>query len=415
VDGVKTYDGPWSADEHDNGEIWSSALWNIYRKIGGDSMSLSERQAARDTLLKSLILSHFSMPVNGSMPDGAEALMNTHAELDQFRGKYLREMLDSFHARHILLCNAAADLYMKRDGADTGVDHLTGPVFWDSPDLWIRNANDNGTVHQDVISGRDNYFYARVHNRGTATARAFVVTFNVKPFAGVQFVYPNDFVPFISAAVGFNLAPGASTIVKAKWPKALVPAPGVHACWVASVYTPTESAPAGKHVWEAHELAQKNLTIVHAKSGDTFTIRFELGNLANTKAGVYRLEVRRPAEFAEMPVALVHPKAEQITQLFQSATLAPVHIGDGGAAAAPAANLQAKLLKTATETSIQFNPGELTGFPFQLAAMTQSEYGLKVAVPAKAKAGDEIKLQVMQRDSQGQVVGGITVQVVVNK
>ncbi|MGG7382797.1 hypothetical protein ACQ7B2_29995, partial [Escherichia coli] len=80
-------------------------------------------------------------------------------------------------------------------------------------------------------------FYARVRNRGTATARAFVVTFNVKLWAGTEFVYPGDWDPFVSAAVGFNLAPGASTIVKGRWPADLVPAPGSHVCWLSSVYT----------------------------------------------------------------------------------------------------------------------------------------------------------------------------------
>ena len=136
-------------------------------------------------------------------------------------------------------------------------------------------------VHQNPKHGQDNWFYARVSNRGTFNARAFVVTFNVKPWAGTQFVYPPDFVPYISAAVAFNLAPGGSTIVKAKWPSALVPASGAgDQCLLASVYMPTDVSPTGKHVWEHNNLAQKNVTIVNLMANDSTTILFQFRKYA---------------------------------------------------------------------------------------------------------------------------------------
>jgi hypothetical protein len=245
VDGTKVYTDPWDPVEHANGEIWSAALWNIYRAIGGDSMNPADRQAARDELIKTVVLSHHRLAGNASMPDGAEAIMIENAALDHYRGRHLMQMLDSFHARGLLVTNPNADLTIS-DGA----------TFWNSPDLWIRNSDDGGTTHQEPEFGQDNWFYARVRNQGTTTARAFVVTFNVKPWAGTEFVYPNDFIPCISAAVGFELAPGATTVVKAKWPQALVPSVGTHACWLASVYTPTDLTPTGAHVWEHNNLAQ---------------------------------------------------------------------------------------------------------------------------------------------------------------
>ena len=136
------------------------------------------------------------------------------------RGKHLMQMLDSFHDRGLLVTSPQADLYIREAADDPGADSYLGPIFWDSPDLWVRNADDGIPVHQNPKHGQDNWFYARVSNRGTFNARAFVVTFNIKPWAGTQFVYPPDFVPYISAAVAFNLAPGGSTIVKAKWPSA---------------------------------------------------------------------------------------------------------------------------------------------------------------------------------------------------
>src|SRR5262249_52865526 len=264
VDGTKIYPTDWDGEVHDDGEIWSAALWNIYRAIGGDSVNLADRQAARDALLKSVILSHPLLATTASMPDGGEAVMTTNAELDDYRGRHLIPMLNSFHDRGILKCDPAADLYIRDDPADPGTEPFTGPVFWESPDLWVRNADDGGTTHQEPEFGQDNYFYARVTNRGTASARAFVVTFNVKPWAGTQFIYPGDFIPFVSAAPGFNLAPGASVIVKAKWPAALIPATGTHSCLLGQVYMPTDVSPSGIHVWDKNNLAQKNMTVVDA-------------------------------------------------------------------------------------------------------------------------------------------------------
>ena len=91
-------------------------------------------------------------------------------------------------------------------------------------------------THQPPIAGRDNWFYARIRNRGTGAARHFIVTFQVKQFAGVQFTWPADFLPAIAATGGFDLAPGADRgSSRARWPAALVPPAGTHACWLAAV------------------------------------------------------------------------------------------------------------------------------------------------------------------------------------
>ena len=101
--GTKVYPVDWHAEEHDDGEIWSAALWNIYRTLGGDSPILGEREAARDALLKTVILSHHRLTPDASMSDGAEAVMEENADLDDFRGKHLMQMLDSFHDRGLLV------------------------------------------------------------------------------------------------------------------------------------------------------------------------------------------------------------------------------------------------------------------------------------------------------------------------
>lgn len=414
VDGTKVYPTDWASEEHEDGEIWSAALWNIYRAIGGDSVSAATRAVARDELLKALILSHHSVAGNATMPDAAEALLNTDAELEELRGKHLIAMLDSFHDRGILPASAGADLYIRDAVGDPGADAFVGPVFWDSPDLWVRHNDDGGTTHQAPEFGQDNWFYARVRNRGTQTARAFAVTFNVKPWAGLEFTYPVDFIPSISAAVGYDLAPGGSTVVKARWPAALVPAPGTHACWLASVYTPLDASPAGRHPWEHNNLAQKNLTIVDLEPGDSTIVPFQIGNRYRIEPELFRVEVRRPERWQKMPVSLVRGGSRHFEKLLRARVETSTAGGkrrrpkvheeflrwDGDLVEEPSRGFE-----------LAFRPNPLAGTPVLLEPRTPLQLGLKVSLPKNAKPGETVDIHVVQRNQSKKVIGGITVRV----
>src|SRR5262249_48806712 len=131
VDGTKVYPVDWQSEVHADGEIWSAALWNIFRTSGGDSMSAAVRADARRAVIKSVVLSHHLLLASASMPEGAEAVMTENAALDEYRGAQLMQMLDSFHARGLLVCDAAANLTIE-----------DGPTFYNSPNLWVRNFDD---------------------------------------------------------------------------------------------------------------------------------------------------------------------------------------------------------------------------------------------------------------------------------
>jgi hypothetical protein len=450
VDGTKVYPTDWASEVHDDGEIWSAALWNIYRAIGGDSLVLAERQAARDALLKSLILSHHLLATNASMPDGAEAVMTTNADLEEYRGKHLMEMLNSFHNRGILKCDAAADLWMRDDVTDSGGEPFGGSVFWESPDLWVRKSDDGGTTPQEPELGQDNYFYARVRNRGSAVARAFVVTFNVKPWAGVEFVYPGDFIPFVSAAAGFSLAPGASAIVKAKWPAAMIPGKGTHACLLAQVYMPTDTSPAGSHVWDKNNLAQRNMTVEDAIPGDMVWARFQIGTIHERRPDIYNIELVRPPRWEHLSVSLLAANPAETKRLFRSIEkwtpplpkqeasppilkfreYSSVEISTKELAStslqfnfAPGSSIlfhdpkmeetkEVPFERTARlveSVGIQFNEGRVAGFPILLEASAQLKCVLKIVVPEDAKPGETIILRLLQRYSSKRIAGGITI------
>ena len=227
VDGNKVYPRDWIAgDNHANGEIWSAALWTIYLTIGGGAADLQLRRAARDALLKSLILSHQTLPIGASMPDWAEAVMSKHGELDGYRGRYLPQMLDSFHDRGVLRVD---------DDADS--------EFESSDNLWIRNDDDGGDIHQTPAAGQENWLHARVLNQGTMETRAFVVSFHLDPTPATPPAQVAERGGLISAAVGFDLAAGGTTTLKASWPADLIPSGYGPVTVSAQIHLPHELPP----------------------------------------------------------------------------------------------------------------------------------------------------------------------------
>ncbi len=201
------------------------------------------------------------------------------------------------------------DLWMRDDASHTGADYYAG-TFWDSPDLWVRNSDDGGLASEAPEYGQDNWFYARIRNRGTSSARHFLVSFNVVPYAGTEFIYPGDFLPSITAVADFELEVGDTRIVKAKWPAAKVLPAGTHACLLAAVITRGDHPVGGRHVWEHNNLAQKNLTIVDLVPGDWIVIPFVINRFAFNERDPVTLEFVRPVGHDALEAALLHRSKE---------------------------------------------------------------------------------------------------------
>ena len=74
-------------------------------------------------------------------------------------------------------------------------------------------------------------------------------------------------------------------------------------------------------------MAQKNVTIVNLMANDSTTIPFNVGSMHAIKSEVYRIEVRRPQEWMNLPVS-IEQDPFVIKKLFNSidefaTTLAP--------------------------------------------------------------------------------------------
>ncbi|MFZ1528163.1 MAG: hypothetical protein WAT19_05395 [Ferruginibacter sp.] len=349
------------------------------------------------------------------------------------------QVVDAFHRFIYGFTDDATgpELWMKDDTAHSGSDSWAG-AFWDSPDLWIRNEDDDGSTHQAPEYGQDNWFYARVRNKSTAgVAKHFVVAFSYKEWAGTEFVYPGDFLPAVAAKAEFDLQPGETRIVKAKWPRNRIPAAGKHACILASVIARNDHPTANRHVWEHNNLAQKNTTVVNLQADEYIIIPVLLKNVGDIEFSDYTLEVWRDKRLSKYAASIVHKSKEffsrdknlKISSLKNipktKARPAAHDLLDCGGHINKQQKDKNKLLLTSRHPELVaqrfpnafesfFEPGNKAAMKIQLLPHSQRVAGFKIQVPANAKKGTCFKTHLVQRNSKRKrVTGGITVEIMV--
>ncbi len=357
------------------------------------------------------------------------------------------------------------DVWIRDHPTDPGDDHFQGSHFWNSPDLWIRNQEDGGLTHQSPAAGQDNWFYARIRNRGVGIDRISLVTFTVKEWAGTQFVFPADYSPYISLIGAVNIDPGESKIVHTKWPKDKVPEEGEHVCWLTAVYTARDSITSGSHVWEHNNLAQKNLTIVDLAPGESGEVPVVLGNRYIKEGRYYRIELLRNPKSTPFAVSLVGQTPRALAKLvaagqnFVRSIKASTPLKNTGLRFLESTRIQLTGIETNTEdvilelepgsmlslgkvpekekqisvcaerplakarlekskvfgTSIAFDPVKTSGIGIALRPGQIVRMVLKFTVPKDAKPGEQIEFNLLQRAEDGQILGGISIQVNVQK
>ncbi|NOQ13337.1 MAG: hypothetical protein GQ583_02495 [Methyloprofundus sp.] len=397
----------------------------------------------------STLLSHMS----GIYKDRLEQRYTTpeiEAELIRRSGKLeLARYFDRFvYGFGNLPANTAPDVYLRDALNDNGTVPYNG-VFWRSPDVWVRNADDGGSSHQNPESGQDNWFYARVHNRGNATARSFAVGFKIKTWAGTQFVYPDDWFPLTGATVGFNLEPGESKIVKARWPKEDIPPIGTHGCLLAVVYNSDDSSSDGAYIWEHNNLAQRNMSVVDLIADESILLPLWIGSQYSRDIQFHTLELLRPKQWLQLQVAITHKKSWVVKDIFRSyeklkpsinfperkAILelkAPPEIPLYGETVILQATkgskliikskkaqclsrvpMQADLIKCGRSKNylIRYELGRKVAFPIALRKAERRNVYLQLTAPKGAKAGTSMIIDIVQCDARGRVVGGISAQI----
>ena len=472
-----------AAYSHDLSLHWSATFWAAFEATGALSQTTADlardvRRAWVRAMLKTSVLNiDVGAPGLHTMQAAArQVLVNHVADENQnpggsppttpYLGKYLLPLLDAFHARRLLPVDPAADVYLRDYGPegllpeDMGDDvDAASPSrpFYDSPDVWVQNSEGAlaDAPHQEPLPFQDNWFFARIRNRGTAPARVFGVTFNVV-VPSTELVYPESFIePFISAAVGFDLQPGTPQIVRAKWPSALVPEPGAHRCILVTAYAATEKANLpGRHVWERGNLAQKNVNVVNVGANMGASLGFRMGSRWNQERRVARLEIRRSKGWEHLGITLHHrdpaliqrlattvepirrprpagpsirfPKKTTIELLDASGhgTRLSLAAGSridvqslGAPPRAPSRRLferQVDVVEDKKRPFLRFREGRTAGLPVPLGPRAELLLHLGIEAPPDAKPGSRIPFDVVQIGEDGRLVGGIRVIVVVS-
>ncbi len=80
------------------------------------------------------------------------------------------------------------DLYTRDNLSDIGSEPLNDPLngLTDSPDLWLRNYQDGGSVHQQMVNGT-NYLYVSVHNKNNSSDTSWTAD-SIRIFAKPTFL-----------------------------------------------------------------------------------------------------------------------------------------------------------------------------------------------------------------------------------
>ncbi|MCB9279061.1 MAG: S8 family serine peptidase [Lewinellaceae bacterium] len=225
---------------------------------------------------------------------------NGNAEFSQWYGYGRLDVLAAVKAAFCFCLKE--DLVIRDNLADTGAIPSSG---WhaNSPDIWVRNAADPipdettlpyavAGPHQQPIAGQDNYLYIRIKNTGTRTADIAWARISIAHFPGIEFRYPQDWMPsnppgspgtfpaFGSYPVGEApigpIAPGDTQIVRILWPAALIPPQQVdigggvmvnwHPCLLAEVAPhdgPLTTSTGFYPVQHDNNIAHKNISIFY--------------------------------------------------------------------------------------------------------------------------------------------------------
>jgi len=412
---------PWQRETPDNAYTDGANFWKGMASMLGVS--------TLNNLVADLYQTHNSRPVSTQIIE--EFLLRKSGEA---------QVVDGFHRFVYGLSDPspAPDVWLKDDPAHTGSEEWDG-VFWDSPDLWIRNSDDGGIDHQSPEFGQDNWFHARVRNKSAAgTARHFVVTFHSRGFAGTQFVYPADFLPCIAAKAEFDLVPGEVRVVKARWPRSLVPPAGTHTCLLASVITRADHPGAGRHVWEDNNLAQKNLTVVNLLPDTFMILPIVISNWLRELDQRFELEIWKPKQATDLQISIINrsqdffrPGKAKITRLepqlrkeLFSLTQTKLDCGLHLPVATSGPN-KGRIITSETPDllvdrfpdSWEFRlPERKPSLLVEIPVFTQKVVGLKVAIAKDPKADQSFKLHFVQRHKKTRrIVGGVALQVNVGR
>jgi len=180
--------GEWGVGSgYDLAELWSSATFELYRKLGGDAANRAVKRAARDLCIRLHLMAHAKIPASGATVTQAaqqfEAADMGLAPWHCANGLHLKVIYDTFLRRKVPDYTAKpVDVYVNDGrgggyGAADGDDDNFQNTLWrdnftDTEDIWVRlapyadGAGRSPADHQAPVANQKAHAYVQVKNRG---------------------------------------------------------------------------------------------------------------------------------------------------------------------------------------------------------------------------------------------------------
>jgi hypothetical protein len=259
-DNTMQYPGTtYNMDGHTGGQYISGVAWDLWNKEG-----LAHNPA--DVLLFAGLnqMATLTSPYYFSNPDESNYLSSILTADDNNNNltdgtPNDRQIFQAFRNHDLL----PVDVFSKDNPGDTGNVPSAG-ACWISPDMWVRNIQDGGNVHQNPIFDQANYIYVKVRNLGYLTADTVKVkAYWADPAGGIP--WPADW-NYIGESDVLNLASNSSTTCQPiSWTP---PASAIgHRCLLVRLECSQDLMTEEGNVKYENNIAQKNITVDSLPSG----------------------------------------------------------------------------------------------------------------------------------------------------
>jgi Zn-dependent metalloprotease len=224
-------------DNHITGQLWCATMFELYRKLGGDSSYAGVKKAARDLSIRLHLMANFNVPaINATAQQMGQQIEAADSNLSGWRGLadglHRKVIYATFCRRHLSsYINKAVDIYVNNgleggygslSGNDLFTENLWMDNYWSTQDIWVKtsayaNAADQAAGgpedHIEPPVGSTAFLYVRIKNQGTnseGSGPVKVRAFHCAP--GIGLIWPNDWIEMDESQVAqpANILPGVN-------------------------------------------------------------------------------------------------------------------------------------------------------------------------------------------------------------
>ncbi len=161
-----------------------------------------------------------------------------------------------------------ADTFVRNHGQDAGQAPATG-AYHDSPDLWLRQAEDGQEGHQNPAPGVPNWVYVRAWNQGPEAARKVTATVYVAPLS--TSLWPDQWHPAGSVVLP-EVPAGGSALAAVRWTP---PTAGPYSLLV-KLSSADDPALSGWSPREDNNVALKSVAVFRLRPGESGQLEFPM-------------------------------------------------------------------------------------------------------------------------------------------